>query len=145
MPLYRIKLATGTAKVGPGGLWTDVAAVKTAGVTEIDVEIWLEVDLEFVERRNGKLRFVYCSGSAIFDPLVWRTGDFGLIYTDKVFQAEINRILKEAGYDTEFDYSEQGRQGAHFADFDVDYDFAYEQGCHAAMGQQEKFLAVEIL
>ncbi len=143
MPAFNIKLASGTAKVGPGGFWTDAAAVKAAGVTEVDVEIWIDVDMDTIEKTNGDVIYICRSGSAIFDPLEWRTGEFGLIYTDNVFSAEINRILKEAGYDTEFAYSEQGRQSAHYVDFDIDIDFAYEQGRHAAMGQHDRFLAVD--
>lgn len=142
MHSYSIKLATGVAKIGLDGLWTYNDVVEASGITELAVRIWIEIDMDTVKINNHKVEYIYCSGIVQFEPETWNIREFGLIYTDRVFNAEINRMLEEAGWDTKFEYSEHGRQGATYVDFDVNRNFAYELGLHAAMGQHDRFLDV---
>ena len=125
---------------------------------EVDTEakgkegIWIEIigtgdevivpSLTFIATANA---VTYTGAKPVFvdsEPETWNIREFGLIYTDRVFNAETNRMLEEAGWDTKFEYSEHGRQGATYVDFDVNRNFAYELGRHAAMGQHDRFLDV---
>ena len=66
--------------------------------------------------RHGELR-VY------FDTSVWDVDAQGLIYTDKLFIAELRKALAELGLSEKVDYSEAGMQGRNFVSLDVGAEF----------------------
>jgi hypothetical protein len=59
-----------------------------------------------------------------FDTTSWDVNKDGLIYTDKLFLAELKKVLTEQGFDASgISYSEQGMQGDNYVSLDVDQNF----------------------
>ena len=121
-----IPLAQGQCRIGYDGIWSHKN--KDLNIAHLDVKIWLNIDLNTIEFDNaGNLDYIYAFGYVYFNPLIWNTDIFGLIYTDKLFEHDVNQHIINAGFATYsvFSYSEQGRQGSNFVDFDVDHNWAY--------------------
>jgi hypothetical protein len=93
------------------GCWTKVQKP----VTIVGVEmIEFEDEDEQLEQRTGSLR-VY------FDVDTWNQAEDNYIYTDKGFLAGLKALLTALGVSADtLRYSEQGRQGRNYVDFDVD-------------------------
>ena len=93
------------------GLWSSCAtAVNVVGMnTHIQ---WEDDEPDF-----GELR-VY------FDTKSWNVDKLGLIYTDCLFEKELNEFLASHGL-PEASYSEQGMQGDDYVSLDVDETFCY--------------------
>jgi len=91
------------------GLWSDkIADIRIQEIVIVD----LDEDDTF-----GSLH-------AVFDTQDWNTEKDGLIYTDKQFLADLCRYLEKQGINiTDIGYSEQGRQGDNFVDFDISEGF----------------------
>ena len=100
------------ARTNGSGLWSNAhRPVRVVGY-----------ELAYQDDLFGELR-VY------FDEDTWSVEDLGLIYTDKLFVAEVREFLESRGYtvsDDNVDYSEQGMQGEDFVSFDVSGDIVAE-------------------
>jgi hypothetical protein len=103
LPFHAVLHTSGT------GLWSRaVCAVPCDGIA-----------LGYISNdvRHGELR-VY------FDTSVWDVDAQGLIYTDKLFIAQLRKALAELGLSSEqVDYSEAGMQGRNFVSLDVGAEF----------------------
>ena len=94
------------------GYWSDKA-------TAVTVEA---LDLQYIndEKDFGEL-------CIHFNTATWDTAVDGLIYTDKLFMAELRAYLLTLGFTAEeandVDYSEQGMQCEHYVSCDVGVDF----------------------
>lgn len=66
-----------------------------------------------------------------FDRDTWKVEEHGLIYTDNLFEAELQEFLRDCGFDDieSVSYSEQGMQGRNYVSFDTSHPFAvsYDQ------------------
>ena len=96
------------------GYWSDVAK-------EVDIE---DMQLSYCsdEMDFGELR-VY------FDTSDWKVEQDGLIYTDKLFIAQLREFLTAHGLPgADVDYSEQGMQGDDYVSLDVGADFILAWG-----------------
>jgi hypothetical protein len=75
--------------------------------------------------KYGELRIFFPTES-------WNITEDGLIYTDRLFEAELKEYLFRAGYDaSKLTYSEQGMQGYNYVSCDVFESFIkswYERG-----------------
>lgn len=85
------------------GYWSNVA--KTVEIVDMQVTYCDE------EKDFGELR-VY------FNTDTWNVDEDGLIYTDSLFESELNEFLLAQGLDTA-DYSEQGMQGDDYVSLDI--------------------------
>ena len=94
------------------GYWSDKA-------TAVTVEA---LDLQYIndEKDFGEL-------CIHFNTATWDTAVDGLIYTDKLFMAELRAYLQTLGFTLEeandVSYSEQGMQCEHYVSCDVGVDF----------------------
>lgn len=88
------------------GLWSRKAAA--VDITKLLLDTW---DYEG-KNDSGNLK-VY------FNTNDWNVEKDGLIYTDPLFERELNQKLKKLGLLGNIGYSEQGMQGRDFVDFDV--------------------------
>jgi hypothetical protein len=95
------------------GLWSaEQRAVEITGLCLSYVN-----DEDFIEDTFGELR-VY------FNPDTWDTQQHGLIYTDKLFERELETYLNSQGLaGGDVGYSEQGMQGDNYVSLDVGGDF----------------------
>lgn len=115
-------IAQGKANVAGDGLWSNTPMQNLeVNILPEDVFRFDEVD----EMGNPKL---VGNLNVYFNPKIWDTQSFGLIYTDTLFEKSIRKILKDAGFKfwNDFSYSEQGMQGADFVNFDVGKKLASE-------------------
>ena len=96
---------------GKRGLWSNVA--KAITITDIQLgqgTIW---EGETLDQAFGELR-VY------FDTKTWDVSEDGLIYTDRLFQKELQEFLTQHGLvGKDVSYSEQGMQGDDYVSCDV--------------------------
>lgn len=91
---------------GLRGLWSNVA--KAIRVTDVRLGYIDEEEQDF-----GELR-VY------FDTATWNVKEDGLIYTDRLFESELQTLLTQHGLAGEdVSYSEQGMQGYDYVSCDV--------------------------
>ena len=86
------------------GYWSNFA-------TEVDIE---DMRVAYVsdDKDFGELRVYFATGD-------WNVNKHGLIYTDRLFIAQLNAFLEEQGL-CAVSYSEQGMQGDNFVSCDVD-------------------------
>ncbi len=103
----------GTFRTAGSGYWSDVE--KNVVVIGIDLDIsWFD---DNPDEEWGELR-VY------FDPVSWDVEEDGLIYTDPLFETELQRALDNVGLPgNDVGYSEQGMQGADYVSCDVGNSF----------------------
>ena len=96
---------------GKRGLWSDVA--KAVRITDMKIGY---IDDEFDAGKHptfGELR-VY------FDTDTWDVSEDGLIYTDRLFERELQEFLTAHGLvGKDVSYSEQGMQGDDYVSCDV--------------------------
>ena len=103
-------IAQGKADVGGrGGLWSNTPMT--------GLEVTILPDKAFLADGDS----LYGQINAHFDPKIWNTKKLGLIYTDPLFERQVKRILKNAGFKrwNDINYSEQGMQGDNYVNFDV--------------------------
>ena len=94
---------------GLRGLWNNVA--KAISITDIRIG-YVSEELDF-----GELR-VY------FDTETWNVREDGLIYTDRLFERELQEYLTQQGLaGPDVSYSEQGMQGRDYVSCDVGKEF----------------------
>jgi len=78
----------------------------------------------------------------VFDIDTWNVKEHGLIYTDKLFERQLQEFLKDCGFlhADEVSYSEQGMQGKDFVSCDTSDEFAeeYDQKIVDAMLKQRE-------
>lgn len=92
------------------GRWSSVA--KAVQITELTIPEHHRIGNKFAEL------YVH------FNTESWRPDIDGLIYTDKLFLAELRSYLTLIGFKgDEVDYSEQGMQGENYVSCDVNADF----------------------
>lgn len=93
------------------GLWSDEAK---------NVKI-KDIQLDWVEHCIPELLVV-------FDKETWNVKEHGLIYTDKLFEEQLQKFLKDCGFlhADEVSYSEQGMQGGNYVSLDTSDEFAEE-------------------
>jgi hypothetical protein len=99
------------------GYWSTVQKeVKVTRIVCITYDDdFYEDDREVEEESWGEMR-------VFFDTSTWDISKDGLIYTDKLFENELNAYLATLGL-PEAEYSEQGMQGEDFVSFDIDGEF----------------------
>lgn len=101
--------AIATLNTDGGGYWSEVA--KSVRITELSLN-YVDEDKEF-----GEL-------CVHFNTDDWRVDKDGLIYTDKLFIAELREYLTSVGLDgSDVEYSEQGMQGDNYVSLDVGKEF----------------------
>lgn len=109
------------------GLWSGES--KNVKITSIELD-WEEGDEGIPELR------------VIFDTSTWNVREHGLIYTDRVFESQLQKFLKDCGflYADTVSYSEQGMQGANYVSLDTSDEFAreYDQKIVDAMLKQRE-------
>jgi hypothetical protein len=94
------------------GLWANYEALAKAGITTLTVRPEMEIlDFSYFEEEppetDRKL-------ALHFDPTVWDTSKYGLIYTDPVFEDAFEKWFHSLGFPPEYGsphYTEQGMQG----------------------------------
>ena len=105
---------------GKRGLWSNVA--KAIRITDMKIGY---IDDEFAPGGHpsfGELR-VY------FDTKTWDTSEDGLIYTDRLFQKELQEFLTQHGLvGNDVSYSEQGMQGDDYVSCDIGSKFLKSWG-----------------
>lgn len=102
------------------GHWTKVQKPVTVVGLEM---IEYEDEDEQLDKRMGSLRLY-------FDTRSWNQAEDNYIYTDKGFLEGLKALLTPLGiFADTLCYSEQGRQGRNYVDFDVDEAFikSYEE------------------
>lgn len=111
-------IAQGTADVAGDGLWSKKAMDNLKIHILPETEFWKDAD---DPAPVGQL-------NAYFNPTIWDTNKYGLIYTDSLFEEHVRRLLKAAGfkYFQDLNYSEQGMQGDNYVNFDVGDNLANE-------------------
>lgn len=101
-----------TLHTNGNGLWSRTA--RAVDVTKLDLQYISN------ERDFGELCVYFAQTS-------WNTAADGLIYTDKLFMAELRIYLQTIGFSlieaNDVSYSEQGMQTAAYVSFDVGADF----------------------
>jgi len=111
-------LAEGLCSTNGKGLWSD-HVVK-------DLPVKLFTHGEFMEDRGT----MWGSLHVVFRKKDWNINKHGLIYTDDKFVRDIRKVLKKAGYKhctkNDIGYSEQGRQGLNYVDFDIGHKLCQE-------------------
>ena len=114
---------------GKRGLWSNVA--KAIRITDMQLG-YISDELDF-----GELR-VY------FDTETWDVQEDGLIYTDRLFEKELQEFLDAHGLQgKDVSYSEQGMQGDDYVSCDVGEKFLKAWGAKFAVDLRAEAAAYE--
>ena len=93
------------------GLWANYEALEKAGVTTLTVRPELELlDFSFTDEEPETDRKL----ALYFDPKVWDSEKFNIIYTDPVFEEAFEKWFHSLGFPPEYGhphYTEAGMQG----------------------------------
>lgn len=106
------------------GLWTKVK--KPVNVVDIELIVCEVEDDESYDEddEEAPLKTIQYGSLHVHFDKSWDISKDGLIYTDEGFLNELKGVLSKEGIDvSKLDYSEQGRQGDDYVDFDVDNAF----------------------
>jgi hypothetical protein len=88
----------------------------------VDLAVFAGIDADAIERDADGQAVSMPTGSlqADFSAEHWDTEALGLMYGDRGVLDAVNGFLASRGYAGRVSWSEQGRQGEGFADFDMD-------------------------
>ena len=113
--------------IGAGRGHTDGSGFWSEKIAYLNFEISVDQIWNTAETKKEKPDY-YGQLNAYFDPKVWDTEKFGLIYTDKAFDKSVSDALRKAGfkYYNRLETSEQGMQGDNFVNYDLDNPLAAE-------------------
>ena len=109
----------GTCRTDGGGHWSK----KVCDVPILQLQISYLNEETLLSSTHGELRIM-------FDRDAWDVKEDGLIYTDRLFMKQFQRLLIRSGFSARaavsVNYSEQGMQGSNFVSCDAHQPFLRE-------------------